>query len=49
LTKEDYSPNFGQTQVSQATKEMDSKAREETENGWKEEQRNTNKEKEVTT
>jgi hypothetical protein len=49
LCKEDYSPNFGQTQVVQATKELDSGASKETENGWKEGQRNTNKAKEVTT
>jgi hypothetical protein len=35
LRKEDYSPNFGQKQVVKATKEMDSGASKETENGWK--------------
>jgi hypothetical protein len=49
LHKEDYSPNFGQTQVAQATKELDSGASKETENGCEKGQRNTNKEKEVTT
>jgi len=47
LGKEDYSPNFFQTQLAQYTKELDNGAREETKNGWKEGQRNTNKEKEV--
>jgi hypothetical protein len=49
LRKEDYSPNFGQTQVAQATKELDSGASKETENGYEEGKCNTNKAKEVTT
>jgi hypothetical protein len=43
--KEDYSPNFCQKQVTQATKELESGASKEIENGWKEGHRNTNKEK----
>jgi hypothetical protein len=49
LRKEDYNPNFGQTQVVQATKELDSGASKETENNCEGGQRNTNKTKEVTT
>jgi hypothetical protein len=49
LCEEYYSPNFGQTQVAQATKELDSGVEKETKNGCEEGQHNTSKEKEVTT
>jgi hypothetical protein len=49
LCKKDYSPSFGQTRVAQATKELDSGASKETKISCKKGQRNTSKEKEVTT
>jgi hypothetical protein len=49
LHKEDYNPNFFQTLVAQATKELDSGASKETKNNCEKGQCNTNKTKEVTT
>jgi hypothetical protein len=48
LIQEESSPNFGQTQVAQATKELDSGIRKETKNNCEEGQHKTNKAKEVT-
>jgi hypothetical protein len=49
LCKECCSSNFGQKKVAQFIEELDSRTKKETKNGWKEGQRNTNMEKEVTT
>jgi hypothetical protein len=47
--KEECSPNFSQTRVSQATKELDNEASKETENNCEKGQRNIREAKEVTT
>jgi hypothetical protein len=45
LDKKEYSPNFGQKWVAQATKKLDSGASKETKNGCEKGQHNTSEAK----